>query len=92
MQESFAKGVDCLDLDPTRCFNGPRKKPPGLREANSVGILAIQFFDFLRKVKITQSDPLAQFFKHPVRHIGRSRLRIGERQNSGWIRAIKQKT
>ena len=90
LQHGLAKGVDGVDLEPARRIErvgekAARPQPFGCRRpAPEQPIeLGVQF-------PIVLPGPARQDRGHPMPHLGRRRLGVGEAQYGFWLRAIEQ--
>ncbi|MGZ2465573.1 hypothetical protein ACVJMZ_001097 [Sinorhizobium medicae] len=78
VQEGLAKGMNGLDLQAARRFQGPRKQPPRLLDLAGGRSLAFDRLDPFFERSIVEGRPFGELLEHTVGHLGGGCLRIGQ--------------
>ena len=81
-EEALTKGMDRLDLQPTRRFNGASKKLACFPEHRGVGGLAFDTQNLRRERPVVHHRPVAEALVKTRRHFGRRRLGESEAENA----------
>ena len=92
MEQGFAKGVNRLDFQTTRRFQGLGEEPPCGRKCRPVRLFLFDCGDALRELGVIQRRPFGEPLEHAVRHFRRGRLGIGQAQDRGGAGAGEQQT
>ncbi len=91
VQQSFAEGVDRLDLQTTRRFQRLGKQPPRLGDLHGIRLMTFDSRDPRAQLVVGENRPFRQPLKHTVRHFRRCGLCVGEAEDGGGTASGKQK-
>ena len=80
-QQTGAEGVDGLDLQAARGFNGAGKQGAGVAQPLRGKLRLPQCIQFLAQAGIRQHGPFPQGMKQSVLHLCRRRLGVGDAEN-----------
>ena len=92
VQQTLAQGVQGLDLEAARRFDGTGEQAPRHFQQTAGGRFAGQFGEFGRQGGIVEGDPAPEGAEHPDRHVRGGRLGEGETQDACRRRAVQQES
>ena len=92
MQQRFAEGVNGLDLETARGFQGPGKQDSGTGHLVRPGRRLLDSLNFLAQFFVAPGNPVTENLKHPVGHLARRRLGIGQAQDTRGIGTGEQQS
>ena len=89
LQHALAKGVDGLDLQPTRRFERASEQLARAFEQGAIGIGRTELLQLGLKGVIIENDPLAQAFEQAVGHFRGRRLGEGQAHDARGLGAAE---
>ncbi len=90
MQQPFAEGVDCLDLEAARCLQRQREQATGARAHRGRGLPPVQILQVRVEFGMVHTDPFRQPVEDADRHLRGGGLGEGETEKACWIGAREQ--
>ena len=90
VEEPLAEGVDGLDLQAARRFQGGREEPAGAGELAGIRAPALQLANLLGELRIVEPRPFGERVEDALRHLGRRGAGEGEAEDMAGIGAGKE--